>query len=87
MADNPVVVTCTADTWVLAAEDVTTGTIHTLSSRPAKYLHTFRLTGEAAPTTQAGAVAFSGSLPISSDQAIDVYIMAIRNAGSVRADL
>lgn len=90
MASNPVVVACTADTWVKVATNVVTGTIHRLSTDPEKYAHTLRVTGGAAPANDDDAsVAFNGSdqLQISSDSGIDVYIKARGRDGSVRIDL
>jgi len=85
---NPAIVACTKDTWVKVATNVTAGQVHKLSSAPSQYSHTYRATGEAAPTTRAEAVVMSAvSLPISAAAAIDVYIYAHGAAGSVRVDV
>jgi hypothetical protein len=85
---NPAIVTCTKDTWVKVATNVTAGQLHILSGAPSQYLHTYRVTGGDAPTTLAEAVVISQvSLPISAAAAIDVYIYASGAAGSVRVDV
>jgi hypothetical protein len=85
---NPAIVTCTKDTWVKVATNVTAGQVHILSNAPNQYSQTYRATGEAAPTTLAEAVTMSTvSLPISASAAIDVYIYAHGAAGSVRVDV
>jgi hypothetical protein len=85
---NPAVVACTKDTWVKVATNVTAGQVHKLSSAPNQYLHTYRMTTEAAPTTLAEAVVMQTvSLPISAAAGIDVYIYAQGAAGSVRVDV
>lgn len=87
MAD-PTIVACTKNAWTKVATNVTAGQIHILSSAPSQYSHTYRMTGEAAPTTTAEAVVMSAvSIPISAAAAIDVYIYAHGAAGSVRVDV
>jgi hypothetical protein len=85
---NPAVTACTKDAWTKVATNVTAGQVHILSNAPNQYSHTYRLTGEAAPTTIAEAVVMSEvSLPISAAAAIDVYVYAHGAAGSVRVDV
>lgn len=85
---NPVVTACAANAWTKVATNVTAGQVHVLSNAPSQYAHTYRATGEAAPTTLAEAVVISQvSLPISAATAIDVYIYASGAAGSVRVDV
>lgn len=85
---NPAVVACTKDAWTKVATNVTAGQVHILSKAPSQYAHTYRLTGEAAPTTLTEAVVMSQtSLPISAAAAIDVYVYAYGAAGSVRVDV
>lgn len=87
MAD-PAIVACTKDTWVKVATNVTAGMVHLLSSAPNQYSQTYRMTGEAAPTTLPEAVVLEQvSTAISAPAAIDVYIYAHGAAGSVRVDL
>jgi hypothetical protein len=89
MASNPVQVNCPEGEWTKVATDVTTGNIKKLSVAPAKYLETYRLTGEAAPTSSfEGAEVFTVQNPgdISADAGIDVYVMAVGSDGKVRAD-
>ena len=83
---NPVVVACPVDTWKIVATNVTSGVIHPLASN-AQYLHTYVMTGGAAPTGTAIGVQFLGSLKIAAAAGIDVYVYAQGNDGSVRADL
>ena len=87
MAD-PAIVACTKDTWVKVATNVTAGMVHLLSSAPNQYSQTYRMTGEAAPSTLAEAVTVpTTTLTISAAAAIDVYIYAHGAAGSVRVDV
>jgi len=86
----PARVECAADTWVLVAENVTSGQLHRLEKSPNLYLQTYVDTGDAAPTDDNTAVpVFVGgeSVIISNVSAIDVYIKAVGAAGAVRADL
>lgn len=90
MAANPVVITCTADTWVRVVENKTAGTIDRLSVAPNVYKRTYRLTGQAAPTDDTDAALMFGESNqhvISHSAAIDVYVKAVRVDGSVRVDL
>ena len=88
---NPVEVNCTADTWQLVATNVTDGFIKRLSNAPNAYLETYRLTGQAAPTSRnEGSKCFieTDQLDIDSPLAgIDVYIMALGSRGRVRRDV
>lgn len=87
---NPVITACPADTWTKVATNVYRGQVHLISFSPNKYLHTYRDTGEAAPSASTEGVPVSdSSLPIIADstEPIDVYIYAIGVAGSVRVDL
>jgi hypothetical protein len=85
---NPAVTACTKDAWTKVATSVTSGQVHILSNAPNQYSHTYRVTGDPAPTTLAEAVTLSQvSTPISSPSNIDVYIYAHGAAGSVRVDL
>ena len=90
MANNPVPVSCTADTWTKVATSVKSGMIHKLTKIDTKYLQTFRLTGEAAPTLKSeGVVVFenSSSATISSTVDIDVYIYSIGVTSTIRVDV
>ena len=87
---NPVSVSCPQDVWALVAESVTAGNIKKLNNKPIKYLETYRMTGGAAPTDKLeGAEMFVNGVSesISASAAIDVYVMAIGNDGTIRADL
>jgi len=88
---NPVEVACPADVWTIVATNVTAGSIKKLDTRPTKYLETYRLTGGAVPTEATeGSVCFNKSEYAIIDSplaAIDVYIMAVSQAGRVRRDV
>ena len=82
-------ITCTANTWVKVATNVTSATIHKLSVSPNIYKETHVATGAAAPANENNAIlAFSGcdSFIFSASAASDVYIKAVGVAGSVRTD-
>lgn len=83
---NPVIVPCPVNAWTKVATNVLSGAVKTLSTAPAKYYETYRLTGEAAPAGITEAFPFKGVLGISSDVAIDVYVYPKGAAGSVRVD-
>jgi hypothetical protein len=86
---NPVVVQCPRDTWTLIGTDQVFGYIYPADTKPIKYLYTYRLTGEAAPTTLYGAIPIFQTEEkklIISGVGIDIYIMAIGNDGAVRYD-
>jgi len=87
---NPVSVTCLADVWTKVATNVTSGTISKQINSPAKYVQTYKLTGEAAPTDddEAGPLFSCADYAIINHSvAIDVYVKAITTAGAVRVDL
>lgn len=86
---NPAITAIPANTWVKVATDVTTGQVWR-REKTVTYAHTYRLTGQAAPTDLTDAVvAFDGcdNMPISASAGIDVYIYAYDEAGSVRVDV
>lgn len=86
-------VTCTANTWVKVATNVTTGMIHKVKNNPAVYLQAFVPTGDPAPSGRsAGVDAFKDSIShstakIENSSAVDVYIWADESAGQVRVDV
>ena len=89
---NPVSIQIPVNVWTLVAEGVTVGMIHKQINEPikSKYLQTYKLAGEAAPTDddEAGPLFKTESVArISHSVAIDVYIKAITTAGAVRVDL
>ena len=82
-------ITCTADTWVIVATNVTSATIHKLSNSPNVYKQTHVDTGAGAPANDNNAIAaFSTCDSRDFDEAVasDIYIKAVRVAGSVRVD-
>ena len=90
MAADPVVITCTADTWIKVATAKLTGTIYRLSVLPNLYKQTVRVTGNPAPTDDSDAALIFGKGDQESpsyDSAVDIYIKAVGAAGSVRVDL
>lgn len=85
---NPAVVVCAANQWTKVATSVTSGQLHLLSRAPSQYSHTYRDTGQAAPTDLSEAVVIDRvSIPISAPVNIDVYVYAHGVAGNVRVDL
>lgn len=84
---NPVITACPVNVWTKVATNVTSGQIHIKDTRPGVYLHTYRTSGEAAPTLQTEGVAIPGpSIPIQATAGIDIYIWPTGVAGSVRVD-
>lgn len=84
---NPAIVECPAGEITLAAENVTTGRIKVIDNNPAFYAETYRMTGDAAPTSQSEFAPFRGSLEIDTTDPIDVYIYAAGRDGAVRRDV
>lgn len=84
---NPNIVSCTADTWNAIATNVTAGQVW-IKDTGVQYLHTYRMTGDPAPTTLTDALDFLGlRMAIDSATAIDVYLYPLGANGSVRVDL
>lgn len=82
-------ITCTANTWVKVATNVTSATIHKIGLGPNVYRQTYVATGAAAPANDNNAVLAFGdcdSFIFSESAASDVYIKAVGVAGSVRTD-
>ena len=82
-------ITCTKDTWVKVAENVTSAVFHKMSVSPGVYKQTYVATGAAAPANENNAVLAFGecdSLIFSESTASDVYIKAVGAAGEVRRD-
>jgi hypothetical protein len=80
---------CPADTWTKVATNVTSATIHKLSNAPNVYKQTYVDNGAAAPANDDNAVLAFGdcdSFIFSEATLSDVYIKAVRVAGSVRTD-
>ncbi len=80
---------CAADTWVKIATGVTSAVIHKLSVRPSLYKQTFVDTTDPAPTDDLNAVLAFGnceSFIFSESASSDIYIKAVKFAGSVRVD-
>jgi len=83
---NPAVTNLVADTWTKVATNVYSGYVWILKSGIG-YLYTYRLTGEAAPTTLDDAIQFSmPGQEIAANDPIDVYVRSIGEAGRVRFD-
>ena len=82
-------ITCTANTWVKVATNVTSALIHKLSVAPNVYKQTYVDTTDPAPTDDNNAVLAFGSsdeFSFSDSTASDIYIKAVGVAGSVRTD-
>lgn len=84
---NPVVTSCVQDAWTKVATNTVGCVIWPTNDAPKKYLHTFRLTGDAAPTLRSeGALIDGASVPIPSEVGIDAYVWCVGAAGSVKVD-
>ncbi|MEE9499581.1 MAG: hypothetical protein V3V24_09610 [Nitrospinaceae bacterium] len=89
MTDNPLVVSCPDDTWILVAPNTQSASIHKLSVEPGVYKQTYRISGQAAPTDDTDAIIIfeTDTLHIfSHSPGVDIYIKAIGGDGSVRLD-
>jgi hypothetical protein len=79
---NPSIVDCTADEWVLAAENVAYATIHI--QKVGRYLATHRDTGDDAPTDDLDAREVPNrTIWVRNSAAIDVYVKSVGAAGKV----
>jgi len=84
---NPTIKTIKENEWRLMASNVTAGNLWLLDETQ-NCLFTYRMTGNAAPTTADEGVRFQGQgMLISNDEPIDVYIMALNDNGKVRVDV
>lgn len=87
MASDPAIVACPEGEWTEVAASVTNGNIW-IKDTLAQYSQTYRVAGEAAPTTFDEAVLLSPpGACIRATEAIDVYIWCQKTAGSVRVDV
>lgn len=89
MPTGPSIVSCPVDAWTKVATNVTAGMIYVKNSGPI-YLQSWRETGEAAPTLESEGVGMDeteAGNEIKIDRAIDVYVMCLNAAGSVRVDV
>lgn len=84
---NPIIVACPKNVWTKVATAVKAGVIYTKITGPDVYYHTYRLTGDPAPTVVDEGDRFVEKAIISSDVDIDVYIYAQVKDGSVRVCL
>lgn len=90
MASNPLLVDCPANQWTKVATNVVTGQVWRMTSAPSKYLQTYRVTADPAPTDKSegvGAFADVEKEIISASSAIDVYLYPVDAAGRVRVDI
>ena len=85
---NPVVLSLTPNQWTKVATNVTTGQIW-LKDTSQKWWHTYRDTGDPAPTDRSDAMNFVGKImAISAASGIDVYLYPQGDDdGEVRVDL
>ena len=85
---NPLEVTCLAGQWTKVATNVTSGSISKKVVSSSRFLQTYKMTGQAAPTLISDGVAFDDpSETILASSAIDVYIWVVGKDGVVRVDL
>jgi hypothetical protein len=85
---NPVLIVLPKGVWVKVADGVTQGHLQLKKYDFNNYIKTQRDAGEPAPTDDTLAVDVKADeMYINSSVAIDVYLKAIRNAGSVIAIL
>lgn len=87
---NPNIVECPADEWTLVAVAAKGGRINRVKTTPNKYAWTYRLTGGAAPTSEAEGVPIFDDrtyLQLPSSNGIDVYVYPYDHDGSVRPDI
>lgn len=89
MPANPIIVSCPANTWTKVATAVKFGQVHKFKPIDAYLLHTYRLTGDPAPSDLVDAVDFGKcqSLPINAATLIDVYLYPRNDAADVRVDI
>jgi hypothetical protein len=86
--NNPILVPCTADTWVLAAEAIKQGVIQRKNSSP-KYYWTYRVPGDPAPVGLSEGIALfdkNDNERIPQTTGLDLWVYAQGAAGSVRID-
>ena len=88
---NPVFVDCPADTWTKVSTAVRSGQVWRSKRKP-QYLHTYRETGDSAPTERSeGMPVFPlddiDVIDIEDSNLIDVYLYAIEFDGRVRVDI
>jgi len=77
-----------ADTWTLAASNVTAGQIHIIEPTNNDWYYTVRDTGNPKPTTEEPEVKiWFQSARIQSSISIDVYVYCKNNAGEIAVDL
>jgi len=87
---EPVIIDCTANTWIKVASSVTAGTIFKLTQKREIYLQTWRIAGNTAPTTIVEGVDMFEEydfVVIDSQYPIDVYVRCIDLNGKIRVDL
>jgi hypothetical protein len=85
----PVLIDCPKDTWTLVAANVTTGFLRIKKTTP-MYYHTWRATGETAPSNFDDAVALEKpchTFGLSFVDPADIYIYCKSGDGQVRMDL
>jgi len=83
---NPATTVCTKDTWVKVADSITTGQIKIIDFAPDKYLETYRVEDDPAPTDDTDAAPLNVASIIFFSDPVDIYVKAIGAAGKVRLD-
>lgn len=86
---NPATVSCDADVWTKVATAVKSGQVSIKNNAPRVYRCTYVVTADPAPSDDSVALAFDedGSLPISADEEIDVYIKPVGANGLVIVEI
>jgi hypothetical protein len=86
---DPTQIQCPEGVWTIVGTDQIFWYIQKMDNRPTKYLFTYRMTGNAAPTAQTEGVPIFMSDEkklIFALDGIDVYVMALGADGRVRYD-
>jgi hypothetical protein len=85
---NPQIVSCTKDEWTKVAAGVLQATIWRFSGNNTTFFQTYRIANATAPANDdlSDAVIFGSYVKVGSAAAIDVYVYAKTNTGTVRVD-
>jgi hypothetical protein len=86
---NPQLTNCADGVWQLIATDQIFGYLFKMDNKPNKYLFTYRLTGQPAPTeaTEGTPIFVTDEKKfVISGLGIDIYVMAVGGDGRVRYD-
>lgn len=87
---NPVIVSCSQNSWKLVAQNTTKGIIKRhFESIGLLFFETYKMTGESVPSdlSTASIWGFDEDILINSEDPIDVYVYAINKSGKVKVEL